>query len=519
MGAETSVLEDTPLPELPYPPSWVEESSSSEGGHAAVSKVLASICEMSSQDYLAVEGHLPELSKERWDFDSFAPYALVALSKHPQLQKRIDKMVPKLVLEEEFWRLFYCHVHATISSVLPAEAKAEPAEVTELPAKLGEEEGAASPEPAGSNADQLANSAVEAQKSGDIAIAANPEPAERDADQLANHADEAQNSGASEGPVSASKASPVNFDPSAPLPYPASWTRVLETNGSHESIVKELASICELDDSVFTAAKSPIPRLSPQLWSFDDFAPYAEAACTIYPQLQRRVYKLVPQKLSETEFWRLFYCNVQHVISCKAASFSDLEGPWHNNDGISVGCIHGGAMHWHPKFDVADELSVLSREGGDELVLYEHRDGRKLTHRGRIANHGALSIDWKGSVHWNGPRVWVRDASGVDHWDALKAGPTSVSRDILAQLEGSSWRNSSALVIGQVKAGHLHWHEDLQAQAEVADPSELLAMRDGVGIIMVIKTLTASVQHRGAVCLSVPATITWDDGDVWIQIN
>lgn len=106
MGAEASSL--PPKSDLPYPDAWGKKLT---GDATAAKGALVAISELDIAALLAVKPPLPELAPDAWNFQDFMGCAQEALNVDIRLQKRIDQVVPKRVLEEEFWRLYYCHAY------------------------------------------------------------------------------------------------------------------------------------------------------------------------------------------------------------------------------------------------------------------------------------------------------------------------------------------------------------------------------------------------------------------------
>eukprot|EP00435_Cladocopium_sp_Y103_P049465 s1628_g14.t3 len=90
---------------LPFPSQW---KGSLED---ALKVVNEQILPLSTENFTSVEAPMVQLSPEIWHFEDFLDHAEESLERYPQLGKRIDKMVPKVVLEPEFWRLFFCHLY------------------------------------------------------------------------------------------------------------------------------------------------------------------------------------------------------------------------------------------------------------------------------------------------------------------------------------------------------------------------------------------------------------------------
>lgn len=118
MGGATS----TEVPSVGYPPEWAPATAEAR---AAATEKLRAVAALDPQAFLQVPS-VPGLEKQNWNFEAFTPHAEVALSTYGQLGKKVDRLVPKHTTEEEFWRIYFCHVH---TALFGAEAAAEAAAI------------------------------------------------------------------------------------------------------------------------------------------------------------------------------------------------------------------------------------------------------------------------------------------------------------------------------------------------------------------------------------------------------
>lgn len=103
-------------PANPFPPSWAPLTAD---GFAAARKGLEAISDMDTAAFLQAVAPSRVLEKEAWDFDAFIDCAEAALRMDKRLGRKIDRLVPKKMSEEEFWRIYYCHVYNILHGVTP----------------------------------------------------------------------------------------------------------------------------------------------------------------------------------------------------------------------------------------------------------------------------------------------------------------------------------------------------------------------------------------------------------------
>lgn len=277
MGAEQSVLQEPAT--LPFPPSWINAGAKLAGGQDAAVRALGDICELETGAFECVKCP-PELSKDSWDFSSFVPFAQKTLDLFPHLQKRIDKLVPKRMSEEEFWRLFYSHAYiATGADALEYSKMKAPAPI---------------PEP---KAEPLEKPKLEAFKGN--------QPYLREG---YTTIDELQ--------------MPL------PLPCPPKWIHAgIKLAGGYQAADAAFAGICDLDADAFRNVTAPSDELQPAAWKSSAFEEHIEKALRTYANVSKLLQELVPGVMLESEFWRLFYCHVYTVIGADELAPANMKSP------------------------------------------------------------------------------------------------------------------------------------------------------------------------------------------------
>eukprot|EP00401_Gymnodinium_catenatum_P037923 CAMPEP_0117608740 /NCGR_PEP_ID=MMETSP0784-20121206/80961_1 /TAXON_ID=39447 /ORGANISM="" /LENGTH=715 /DNA_ID=CAMNT_0005412017 /DNA_START=61 /DNA_END=2205 /DNA_ORIENTATION=- len=89
-------------------------------------------------------------------------------------------------------------------------------------------------------------------------------------------------------------------------PYPSSWDISVE---EHAAACERMADISGLMPRDFLKVKAPDPDLEEDAWDFDTYLHCAQAALDMDKRLRKKVDRLVGKHLTESEFWRLFYCH------------------------------------------------------------------------------------------------------------------------------------------------------------------------------------------------------------------
>mmetsp|Transcript_59253 Transcript_59253/g.94017 ORF Transcript_59253/g.94017 Transcript_59253/m.94017 type:complete len:194 (+) Transcript_59253:63-644(+) len=115
MGAEQSVAPAS----TPYPESWLQQ------GNAPSISGICDISKMKPLEFIAVQPPIPELEPTAWKFEPFLAYAATAIKRDIALTRLVDGMVPKRLSEDEFWRLYFCHVYIIVTGAVNYQAKSE----------------------------------------------------------------------------------------------------------------------------------------------------------------------------------------------------------------------------------------------------------------------------------------------------------------------------------------------------------------------------------------------------------
>ena len=68
-----------------------------------------------------------------------------------------------------------------------------------------------------------------------------------------------------------------------------------------------LAEFVAIGDAAFA--------IPPAVWKFEEYHAAAAAAVQEDIGLNKIIYKLVPKRMAEPEFWRLYFSQVLHVLS------------------------------------------------------------------------------------------------------------------------------------------------------------------------------------------------------------
>lgn len=101
------------------------------------------------------------------------------------------------------------------------------------------------------------------------------------------------------------------------LPFPADWL----PNASEATLktaVFEMQAISAIEVDRFLSVRAPIAELEDTAWDLADYKDYAAVAVAANIGLNRLVYKCVPKKVPEPEFWRCFFCWAYHTVSALA---------------------------------------------------------------------------------------------------------------------------------------------------------------------------------------------------------
>ena len=86
----------------------------------------------------------------------------------------------------------------------------------------------------------------------------------------------------------------------------ATWRRIARDN------ILALSAMAPDEFVLIAQAKHVIPLSD---WKFEEYHSAAAAAVQEDIKLNRIIYKLVPKKLEESEFWRLYFSQVLYVLA------------------------------------------------------------------------------------------------------------------------------------------------------------------------------------------------------------
>ena len=109
------------------------------------------------------------------------------------------------------------------------------------------------------------------------------------------------------------------------LPYPPEWLGGDDVpQATHELAVSAIKAISDVPPDRFLTVRAPLPELEDTVWGpswdtdADDIPAYkthAAAAVKLDANLNKLVYKCVPKKVNEAEFWRCFFCWAYHAVT------------------------------------------------------------------------------------------------------------------------------------------------------------------------------------------------------------
>jgi len=105
----------------PYPARWGEKLT--VAGRKTTEASMKCISSMKPEEFLAVQAPTPELEAASFKFDDFKECAELAVQMDSGLNKLTYTMVPKKINEEEFWRVYYCHVHGAVANAIALNGK------------------------------------------------------------------------------------------------------------------------------------------------------------------------------------------------------------------------------------------------------------------------------------------------------------------------------------------------------------------------------------------------------------
>jgi len=180
---------------------------------------------------------------------------------------------------------------------------------------------------------------------------------------------------------------------SAPiLPFPREWLDEMATAEQVGIATSAVGAISSMDIEKFLAVRAPLPELEDTVWEsawepgevapagLADFKAHAAAAVQADPPLNRLVYKCVPRRVPEAEFWRCFFCWAHHAVTAldEEAGGLAVAGPpvlsksllEKGDDATSNAII--GAFRGDAEFDIfarAEMDGILQRDAEDDDKL------------------------------------------------------------------------------------------------------------------------------------------------------
>ncbi|KAL3892985.1 MAG: hypothetical protein SGPRY_014588 [Prymnesium sp.] len=95
-------------------------------------------------------------------------------------------------------------------------------------------------------------------------------------------------------------------------PFPPEW---LALPSAMPVAIEALGAISSFKPDDFNEVSVSVPELQDTAWELDGFRKYATAAAMTLPGLNTLVYKCVPKRMPETEFWRLFFCHAHDLVT------------------------------------------------------------------------------------------------------------------------------------------------------------------------------------------------------------
>ena len=105
------------------------------------------------------------------------------------------------------------------------------------------------------------------------------------------------------------------------LPYPPEWLEGA-TPALHEQAVDAVRAISAMDVEKFLAVRAPLPELEDTAWSESwdqesdgSFKAHAAAAVQADVALNKLVYRCVPKRVPEAEFWRCFFSWAHYAVT------------------------------------------------------------------------------------------------------------------------------------------------------------------------------------------------------------
>jgi len=96
--------------------------------------------------------------------------------------------------------------------------------------------------------------------------------------------------------------------------WPPDWEMMEEDK--RKMAREAILAIPALTNEEFLAIDAAAYVIPKDAWKFDDYHAAAAAAVQEDIKLNKIIYRLVPRKLEESEFWRLYFSEVLFVLEC-----------------------------------------------------------------------------------------------------------------------------------------------------------------------------------------------------------
>lgn len=332
----------------PFPATWAQLEP---GVYTEVLAKFKSIPMMSDEEFLSVTPPVPELHASSWSFSEvYVQCAECAVQHDIGLNAFVYRLVPRQVPEEQFWRLFFCHAYRIV-----ADTSTQPAAMTlgefledwhledgiayNEPLEEAEHPVAAKVTPKGFDTEHVAELAstatsapaqataqtVPAQKGfvETLKESKKPEDSDRPREAITNDTNcvssaEIAHSLSCE-PESKTALSANKLDNRfGDLASCGSFSESLQklNSGARAELLDALKVISTMSNEDFLSVTPPLPELEASAWNFNEkYIQFATAIVQHDMALNAFIYRLVPRKISEEEFWRRFFCHSRRIAT------------------------------------------------------------------------------------------------------------------------------------------------------------------------------------------------------------
>ena len=99
--------------------------------------------------------------------------------------------------------------------------------------------------------------------------------------------------------------------------WPPDWENMSES--SRKIARSAILSLSALPPDEFLAISEAEHAIAKANWKFEEYHAAAAAAVQEDIKLNKIIYRLVPRKCEESEFWRLYFSQARDTASCAAA--------------------------------------------------------------------------------------------------------------------------------------------------------------------------------------------------------